>query len=406
MTDALTEYLRAEAPAAGARQLRAPGRRVRRRSSPTCCAPARTCRCWRPAASRWPSPAKSTWRVPPLELPDLQQPLARRDKITRTAAVQPVRRTRPRGQPRAGADRRTTRRPSRASAIGVDGIPLALELAAARTRVLTVEQLAERLEHDAGLLGGHQPRRTAAAPDDARHDRLEPRPARRAGADRCCGGCRSSPAAGRWHWPRTCAPARASNGERPGPARAAGRQVDGAGRRARAPWRAIACWSRSASTRRSDSKRPAKRRRTAARHAATLLELVFTQQAGAPGPDEIASLDGVGARARQPARRAALGAEPRTRAWTRCAARRRCSASGSAAATSRRAAPGSNALWRSVPAASGRRSAAGRSTRWRSCTGEVVTADRARPVAEQALVSRARCTERRATWRRRCSTWA
>ena len=38
--------------------------------------------------------------------------------------------------------------------VGVDGIPLALELAAARARVLTVEQLAERLEYDSDVLGG------------------------------------------------------------------------------------------------------------------------------------------------------------------------------------------------------------------------------------------------------------
>ncbi|HET6315328.1 MAG TPA: hypothetical protein VFG86_02640, partial [Chloroflexota bacterium] len=37
--------------------------------------------------------------------------------------------------------------------IGVDGIPLALELAAARARMLTVDQLAERLELDFGALG-------------------------------------------------------------------------------------------------------------------------------------------------------------------------------------------------------------------------------------------------------------
>jgi predicted ATPase/DNA-binding XRE family transcriptional regulator len=39
--------------------------------------------------------------------------------------------------------------------VGVAGIPLALELAAARTRTLTLEALAERLEHDAGVLAGH-----------------------------------------------------------------------------------------------------------------------------------------------------------------------------------------------------------------------------------------------------------
>ena len=61
--------------------------------------------------------------------------------------------------------------------IGVDGIPLALELAAARARVLTVEQLAGRLEFDSGVLGratraGLPQHQTIRATLDWSHDLL------------------------------------------------------------------------------------------------------------------------------------------------------------------------------------------------------------------------------------------
>ena len=55
----------------------------------------------------------------------------------------------------------------------LDGMPLAIELAAARVRALSVEQIAERLADRFGLLTtGH---RTAPPrqPHAARHDRLE-----------------------------------------------------------------------------------------------------------------------------------------------------------------------------------------------------------------------------------------
>jgi predicted ATPase len=59
--------------------------------------------------------------------------------------------------------------------ISVDGIPLALELAAARLRVLTVEELLSDSK-PTRRFGPHQSRRSAAAPDHPRHHRLEPRP--------------------------------------------------------------------------------------------------------------------------------------------------------------------------------------------------------------------------------------
>jgi predicted ATPase/transcriptional regulator with XRE-family HTH domain len=93
-----------------------------------------------------------TWRVPPLGLPDLQQPLSA-EQITATPAVRLfIERAR-------AVDNTLVLTESNAAAIAricidVDGIPLALELAAARVRVLTLEQLAERLAYDSGVLGG------------------------------------------------------------------------------------------------------------------------------------------------------------------------------------------------------------------------------------------------------------
>jgi non-specific serine/threonine protein kinase len=61
--------------------------------------------------------------------------------------------------------------------LAVDGIPLALELAAARTRMLTLQQIAQRLDHDAAVLAttrrvGPPQHRTIRATIDWSHDLL------------------------------------------------------------------------------------------------------------------------------------------------------------------------------------------------------------------------------------------
>jgi predicted ATPase/transcriptional regulator with XRE-family HTH domain len=117
---------------------------------------------------------ETTWRVPPLELPDLQQTSS--ELISRSAAVRLfIERARAVNHALILTDENT---PAIARiCIGVDGLPLAIELAAARVRVLTVEQLAERLEYDSGVLGranraGLPQHQTIRATLDWSHDLL------------------------------------------------------------------------------------------------------------------------------------------------------------------------------------------------------------------------------------------
>ena len=61
----------------------------------------------------------------------------------------------------------------------LDGLPLAIELAAARIRLLSPAAMAQRLGDRLGLLSAGGARPAGAPADAARRDRLEPRPARR-----------------------------------------------------------------------------------------------------------------------------------------------------------------------------------------------------------------------------------
>ena len=115
----------------------------------------------------------------------------------------------------------------------LDGIPLAIELAAARLRMLTTEQISSGLSDRFGLLTGGP--RTALE----RHQtlralgRLEPRPALRRASRRCCGAWPCSRGVSRSRRRSPCARATGSRGPDPRSARLAGRPVAGDRRGAR-----------------------------------------------------------------------------------------------------------------------------------------------------------------------------
>jgi non-specific serine/threonine protein kinase len=233
-------------------------------------------------------PGEVIRRVLPLEVPDLQEPLVT-EQLMRRAAVQLfLERARAVNLSLALSAKNA---PAIARiCVGVDGIPLALELAAARTRMLTVEQLAERLAQDAGVLAatnraGLPQHRTMRATLDWSHAFL--------GVGEQMLLRRLSVFAGGW---TLSAAEHVCSGAGIEPesvldllAQLVDRslvQVDA--RDSVARYRLLEPVRQYAAERLEASGESAAYR---ARHAANVLELVFTHQAGGPGPDEIASLD-------------------------------------------------------------------------------------------------------------------
>jgi predicted ATPase len=114
-------------------------------------------------------------RVQPLPLPDLRQAMSPEQLMASPAAQLFLERAHSvKGAIEVNAP---TALAITRICISVDGIPLALELAAARTRMLTVEQLADRLDHDGGVLAaanrdGSPKHRTMRATLDWSHDLL------------------------------------------------------------------------------------------------------------------------------------------------------------------------------------------------------------------------------------------
>ena len=94
------------------------------------------------------------WPVPPLELPPAPQADAERPSIAQLERAAAVRLFSERVRQRQPHFALTARNAPAVAAIcrRLDGLPLALELAAARTTVLTVEQIAARLDDALGLL--------------------------------------------------------------------------------------------------------------------------------------------------------------------------------------------------------------------------------------------------------------
>ena len=176
---------------------------------------------------------ETAWRVPSLGLPDpdaapgaaaLEASGAGRLFLERARAAQPAFAL---TDANAGAVAEVC--------VRLDGIPLALELAAARVRVLTPEQLAARLGDRFRLLTGGG--RTALRRQQTLRATVDwsPRPARASRSGRCSGAWPSSPGARRgaspWRRPRPSAPGEPAGGGRgPGPPRGAGGQVAGARR--------------------------------------------------------------------------------------------------------------------------------------------------------------------------------
>ena len=163
-----------QAPAVGARQLRAPPRRDRppgRRDHAALCP---TCRWSRRVAKGSRSPANGSSRCRHWE----SRPTMR--DLRRSMDADAVRLFVDRAEAAKNDFVLTDRN---ATAVGVlcrrlDGIPLAIELAAARVRSLSPEDLVARLDQRFKLLTRGQPRRARTASDTAQHDRLVVRPPR------------------------------------------------------------------------------------------------------------------------------------------------------------------------------------------------------------------------------------
>ena len=168
-----------------------------------CCAAARSCACWRRAASRLGVPGE---RGLPHGFAARSRGRRRARRDRRRPRGDPVRRSRSRGARRLRADAARPRRWWRQVCRRLDGLPLAIELAAARARRRcrwTTSQRAWTIA-SALLTGGARtalPRqRTLEATVDWSYDLLSERRARAAAID-----CRCSRAAGRSTLPRRCA---------------------------------------------------------------------------------------------------------------------------------------------------------------------------------------------------------
>ena len=136
--------------------------------------------CWSQAGSRWASAVSTSFGFPrwpsrPLISPPRGQ-LAAFESVQLFAEHAAMHR-----QGFALDDANAA--PVAAICVRLDGIPLAMELAAARLGSLSVSEISSRLDQRFRLLTGGKPDRPAAPPDPPRPDRLVLRPAQPRGAE-------------------------------------------------------------------------------------------------------------------------------------------------------------------------------------------------------------------------------